>query len=113
MAGQVRGCSPLEHRVPSGSEPLDIETAQTRDLVVERLSIRRCRINHHAPHGAQAARRLGRREVERALLVSTMRYTRSLPTFSDTSVSPSFLRTAPAKKPRTECCCHSVIFIIA
>src|ERR1700731_5364137 len=25
---------------------------------------------------------------------------------SDISVKPSFLRTTPAKKPRTECCCQ-------
>jgi hypothetical protein len=28
-------------------------------------------------------------------------------------VSPSFLRTTPAKKPRTECCCHPVVFMMA
>src|SRR6266436_10289819 len=33
--------------------------------------------------------------------------------FSDVSVNPSFLRTTPAKKPRTECCCHPVAFVIA
>ena len=33
--------------------------------------------------------------------------------FSDVSVKPSFLRTTPAKKPRTECCCHPVAFMIA
>jgi hypothetical protein len=27
-------------------------------------------------------------------------------------VSPSFLRTAPAKNPRTECCCHPVTSMI-
>src|SRR6202171_2570753 len=27
---------------------------------------------------------------------------------SETRLSPSFLRTTPARKPRTECCCHSV-----
>jgi hypothetical protein len=32
---------------------------------------------------------------------------------ADTSVSPSFLRTTPAKKPRTECCCHPVTFMMA
>src|SRR5271169_3338744 len=38
---------------------------------------------------------------------------RSSPTFSEISVSPSFLRTTPAKKPRTECCCHPVTFMMA
>src|SRR5262249_53629546 len=33
--------------------------------------------------------------------------------FSDSSVSPSFFFTTPAKKPRTECGCHPVTFEIA
>src|SRR5580698_2208097 len=33
--------------------------------------------------------------------------------FSEVNVKPSFLRTTPAKKPRTECCCHPVAFMIA
>src|SRR5687768_10400833 len=33
--------------------------------------------------------------------------------FSDSNVSPSFLRTTPAKNPRTECGCHPVVFMIA
>src|ERR1700731_867910 len=37
---------------------------------------------------------------------------RSPPAFSDISVKPSFLRTTPAKKPRTEGCCQPVAFII-
>src|SRR5262245_31591273 len=41
------------------------------------------------------------------------RYMRSPSTFSEVSVKPSFLRTTPAKKPRTECCCHPVAFMIA
>jgi hypothetical protein len=35
------------------------------------------------------------------------------PTFSDTRLSLSFFLTTPAKKPRTECCCQSVAFMIA
>src|SRR6266849_7972790 len=38
---------------------------------------------------------------------------RSPSAFSDVSVKPSFLRTTPAKKPRTECCCQPVAFMIA
>src|ERR1700733_6892338 len=38
---------------------------------------------------------------------------RSSPTFSDTRFSLSFFLTTPAKKPRTECCCQSVAFMIA
>src|SRR5262249_13066555 len=51
MAGQVRGRSPPERRMPFGSQFLDVETAQTRDLGVERLSIRHRGIDHHAWHG--------------------------------------------------------------
>jgi hypothetical protein len=57
MAGHVRGSPPPERRVPSGSQFPYTETAQTRDLVVEHLSLRHRRIDHHAWHGAQAARR--------------------------------------------------------
>src|SRR4029077_5473369 len=38
---------------------------------------------------------------------------RSPSIFSDWSVKPSFLRTTPAKNPRTECCCQPVAFVIA
>src|ERR1700737_3161674 len=31
---------------------------------------------------------------------------------SETRLSPSFLRTTPARKPRTECCCQSVAVMI-
>src|SRR5467141_249371 len=37
-----------------------------------------------------------------------MRYTRPLSVCSETRLSPSFLRTTPARKPRTEWCCQSV-----
>src|SRR5262249_25422092 len=35
------------------------------------------------------------------------------PGFSERSSRPSFLRTTPAKKPRTECCCQRVTRIMA
>src|SRR5882672_1455578 len=41
------------------------------------------------------------------------RYTRSPSTFLDPSFSLRRLRTTPARKPRTECCCQPVAFIIA
>src|ERR1700740_649301 len=46
-------------------------------------------------------------------LSTATRYMRSPSAFSDVSVKPSFLRTTPAKKPRTECCCQPVAFIMA
>src|SRR4030088_3036397 len=44
---------------------------------------------------------------------SLMRETRPLSVCSETKLRPSFLRTTPARKPRTECCCQSVAVIIA
>src|SRR6202011_5273762 len=38
---------------------------------------------------------------------------RPLSVCSETRFKPSFLRTTPARKPRTECCCHSVAVMIA
>src|SRR5467141_1503476 len=34
-------------------------------------------------------------------------------TFSETRLRSSFFLTTPAKKPRTECCCQPVAFMIA
>src|SRR5258706_10715943 len=34
-------------------------------------------------------------------------------TFSETRLRSSFFLTTPARKPRTECCCQSVAFMIA
>src|SRR3981189_2449185 len=42
-----------------------------------------------------------------------MRYPRPLSLCSETRLRPSFLRTTPARKPRTECCCQSVAVMIA
>src|ERR1700682_3128538 len=42
-----------------------------------------------------------------------MRYTRPFSVCSEIRLSPSFLRTTPARKPRTECCCQSVAVMIA
>jgi len=47
----LTGRSPPERRVPFGSQFVDIEIAQTRDLGVERFSIRHRGIDHHAWHG--------------------------------------------------------------
>src|SRR5260221_6051667 len=46
-------------------------------------------------------------------LLSLMRYPRPLSVCSETRLRPSFLRTTPARKPRTECCCQSVSAMIA
>src|SRR5438552_4234994 len=49
ITGNLRTCS-------CSSQFPDIETAQTRDLVVERLSIRHRRVDHHARHGVLEVR---------------------------------------------------------
>src|SRR2546430_7035024 len=41
------------------------------------------------------------------------RYTRVPSTFFEPSLNLRRLRTTPARKPRTECCCQPVAFIIA
>jgi hypothetical protein len=41
-------------------------------------------------------------------LPATIRYTRSPSVFSDSSLSPSFLRTTAARKARTVCACQPV-----
>src|SRR6516162_5159011 len=38
---------------------------------------------------------------------------RSPSVFSECNARPNFLRTTPAKNPRTECCCQPVAFMIA
>src|SRR6266404_4445830 len=38
---------------------------------------------------------------------------RSSPTLFETKLSLSFFLTTPARKPRTECCCQAVVFMIA
>lgn len=45
-------------------------------------------------------------------VVCLMRYRRTPSTSSESKSSFSLLRTIPARKPRTECCCHPVAFMI-
>src|SRR5262245_62332738 len=44
---------------------------------------------------------------------SVIRWRRPSSVAADTRLKPSFLRTTPARKPRTECCCHPVACIMA
>jgi hypothetical protein len=52
MAGQVSVWLPPEYVLPAASKLPDVEIAETRDLVVERRSIRQCRTDHDARHDA-------------------------------------------------------------
>src|SRR5260370_38674804 len=76
------------------------------DLVLNRRSGRRTTIATFLLHHQAAC--LARPAAAGEALPSLMRYTRPLSVCSETRLRPSFLRTTPARKPRTECCCHSV-----
>ena len=78
------------------------------DLGLDRRAIRRWA--RHAGHAALRAHPIGAsgrhfrpRCGRRALHLA----------FPDRSVKPELLRTTPAKKPRTECCCQPVAFVMA
>src|SRR5258708_752829 len=81
-----------------------------RDLVLKRHFGRGATVAMFPLH--QAACLAWSKAADEALL-SLMRYTRPLSVCSETRLRPSFLRTTPARKPRTECCCQSVAAMIA
>src|SRR5207248_10351500 len=58
----------------------------------------------YPPHGYALGTPVASVEASRA----TIRYTRSPSVFSDSSLSPSFLRTTAARKARTVCGCQPV-----
>ena len=56
----------------------------------------------------------GAMKHQAALLLGCLgRDMRPAPRSSETRCRPSFLRTTPAKKPRTECACQWVVFMMA
>ena len=113
MPGQVRGRLPPEHVPPPGTKRANVEIAQARDLDIERLLVRCCRTDFYAWHVGQAARRLDAAEaLGGCIRLRCGRYDCHR-TFSEFSFNFSFLRTTPARKPRTECCCQPVACIIA
>src|SRR5258708_14648011 len=63
--------------------------------------------------GAQDDWRLERRASGLPLSPVATRYTRVPSTFFEPSLSLRRLRTTPARKPRTECCCQPVACIMA
>src|SRR5256714_12714656 len=63
--------------------------------------------------GAQDDWRLERRAPGLPLSPVATRYTRVPSTFFEPSLSLRRLRTTPARKPRTECCCQPVACIMA
>jgi hypothetical protein len=109
----VRGWPPPKYGMPAGSKRADVEITQVCDLDVECLAVRYRRTDPHARHETQDDCRLGLREAGLVLFPPETLYTRLPSTFFELSLSLRRLRTTPARKPRTECCCQPVVFIIA
>src|SRR5438876_2166270 len=92
-----RGSS--EDHAPVSPKRVKRKRAQMSNLGLDRGRV--CRV---PPHGYA----LGTLVASAEALPATIRYTRSLLVFSDSSLSPSFLRTTAARKPRTVCGCQPV-----
>src|SRR5437868_3294194 len=88
-----------EHHPPAPPKGIKGKRADARDLGLDRR-----RVGPALPHGYA----LGTPAASAEFLLATIRYTRSPSVFSDSSRSPSFLRTTAAKKPRTVCGCQPV-----
>ena len=108
----MRGRSPPEYGMPTIPKRYDIEITQSRNLDVECLPVRLRRTDPDARHDAQRDWLLGSAQTGFSGLARN-----SVNPTPSTFVEPSFslrrLRTTPARKPRTECCCQPVAFIIA
>src|SRR5258708_26513944 len=89
---QSRGRGAPKHHPPAPPKGIKRKRADVSDLGLDRRRV--CRV---LPHGYV----LGTPALSAELVPATMRYTRSPSVFSDSSRSPSFLRTTPAKNPRT------------
>src|SRR5215470_15419567 len=92
-----RGSS--EDHAPLSPKRVTRKRAQMSNLGLDRGRV--CRV---PPHGYA----LGTLVASAEALPATTRYTRSPSVFSDSSVSPSFLRTTAARKARTVCGCQPV-----
>src|SRR5205807_3290721 len=98
LAQSRRRCS-SEHHPPAPPKGIKWKRPDARDLGLDRG-----RVGPVLPHGYA----LGTAAASAEFLPATIRYTRSPSVFSDSSRSPSFLRTTAAKKPRTVCGCQPV-----
>src|SRR5262249_34489078 len=84
---------------PAPPQGVNGKRAQVRNLGRDRGRVWRV-----PPHGYA----LGTLVASAEPLPATIRYTRSPSVFSDSSLSPSFLRTTAARKARTVCGCQPV-----
>src|SRR6516164_6607361 len=88
-----------EEHAPVSPKRVKRKRAQMSNLGLDRGRV--CRV---PPHGYA----LGTLVASAEALPATIRYTRSPSVFSDSSLSPSFLRTTVARKARTVCGCQPV-----
>src|SRR5438094_3558159 len=88
-----------EDHAPVAPKRVKRKRAQMRNLGLDRGRV--CRV---PPQGYA----LGTLVASPAALPATIRYTRSPSVFSDSRLSPSFLRTTAAWKARTVCGCQPV-----
>src|SRR6516165_3845597 len=93
-----RGSS--EDHAPVSPKRVTRKRAQMSNLGLDRGRV--CRV---PPHGYA----LGTLVASAEALPATTRYTRSPSVLSDSSLSPSFLRTTVARKARNVCGCQSVV----
>ena len=118
MARQVNGRLPTKDSVPAVPQLTDVEIAQLCDLDGDCSPARQCRTDLDPRHEANVTGawwdeaqhcRVGGKHYQRA------RYDKPdhrRPSRSEDR-APAFLRTTPAKKPRTECCCQWVARMMA
>src|SRR5439155_21948726 len=88
-----------EDHPPAPPKGIKRKRAQMSDLDLDRG-----RVYPALPHGYA----LGTPAPSAEFVPAAIRYTRSPSVFSDSSLSPSFLRTTAARKPRTVCGCQPV-----
>src|SRR4029077_3455752 len=94
------------HVIPRGRDRADARS-RPRQMFWSKCDL--CDVSSASHQAACLARSAAAGEA----LTSLMRYTRPFSVGSETRLRPSFLRTTPARKPRTECCCQSVTVMIA
>src|SRR5207302_7872307 len=87
-----------------GHPPVAPKRVKRKRAQMSNLGLDRGRVCRVPPQGYA----LGTLVASPEALPATIRYTRSPSVFSDSSLSPSFLRTTAARKARTVCGCQPV-----
>src|SRR5262249_29557541 len=84
--------------------PVSPKRVKRKRAQMSNLGLDRGRVCRLPPHGYALDTLVASPEA----LPATIRYTRSPSVFSDSNLSPSFLRTTAARKARTVCGCQPV-----